>query len=1117
MRSAAAELAPVPPLPIALPPLPLGPPTAIAPMLRRTGNTVAAGSGCVLDDGEVDDPDECYYRTKLCYLKTGGGNKQSSGQSYAQCSDYDPTSTKTDKCGPMSAFYSMWAVGPHDDLHWQDPSWHGASGPVSCPPPPPPPSPRARPPPPRRASPLPASPIHAIPPRRHSPSPPPDRPPSARQKSCGNVETESVQSVAVTHVSGFPDAIVMAASPSRWDHAAGTLSFWNARTLEFITCQPAGIKPEGIKSFSPASGSGMVASINEGSPGAIEEEMRDVGPGGHKRGIGGNQRTVTKPLSLDHAGSFTLCDVAGGVASDINCYTYTMEQSNWEGAMKTAHEYREAGVRLYGPSGDSVKHDLEPEGGDFTSDGKYFIVNLQDNNGYLVFDIEKKKYISLAAYPLLDAHMDASDKDKKINIKDKWGSDNVGAVKLLTPDVAISYTEGGVHYFITANEGDTRDGEDMLGIYGEFEGEEIRMKDLPCTCSDCCDSKELGRLLTTPFLPSDYATNACGTNLCDAAALDAGLSSDFKCYYPNVDYGKGDSIDGITHRTCEGNFATLVAVWYDRATNAAGQAYNVKPWYPSDDGGVDASMTSVDDCAAKCQAKSTCTNWYYEHENGFHECFLKTNDGLPLVCQTYVQHKQHYVKGASWTGYSGPKPSDCVAPAPYTSVPKPGVMTGSPGGTVAIGGRSWSLFKFDPTLATPLSLVYDSGAEIEELMAKPNNNLCAGCTAEDATISSGPHRGEKCTDFCPFGTDGYKGNSLMDQRSDAKGAEPECIETGITSDGKRLVFVGLERYGGIVTYEVPRSGTSPVPVQQDFLNVRNWAVDMGKKSVENCKKCELYASEDQCKAALGDDFISEDDGCECDYDDKECEYEGSCGYSSNEESGAVIGGVEAAAAPTKAGDVGGKRKYCLNDGPESLQFIPAADSPINQDMLIAATPLAGRVTAYIVKRGQKRTNDGSCDTTANCPYVSASMGGKSSGNLRDKYEAPNGVCHVCVNPPSDPTYCATTFNCASPPPPSPPSPRPPPPPPPSPPPQPPRVSAADLAAAEERAAAAEAAATSGVEAAVEATSALPAWGLAVIIVVVILLLVICVVLCVMVRMEKAGKPVFSKMDIGGSV
>ena len=51
----------------------------------------------------------------------------------------------------------------------------------------------------------------------------------------------------------------------------------------------------------------------------------------------------------------------------------------------------------------------------------------------------------------------------------------------------------------------------------------------------------------------------------------------------------------------------------------------------------------------------------------------------------------------------------------------------------------------------------------------------------------------------------------------------------------------------------------------------------------------------------------------------------------------MIGGVEAAAAPTKAGDVGGKRKYCLNDGPESLQFIPAADSPINQDMLIAAT------------------------------------------------------------------------------------------------------------------------------------------------------------------------------------
>ena len=42
----------------------------------------------------------------------------------------------------------------------------------------------------------------------------------------------------------------------------------------------------------------------------------------------------------------------------------------------------------------------------------------------------------------------------------------------------------------------------------------------------------------------------------------------------------------------------------------------------------------------------------------------------------------------------------------------------------------------------------------------------------------------------------------------------------------------------------------------------------------------------------------------------------------------------------------------LNDGPESLVFVSAAESPLGREMLLAATPLAGRLTVFLVERGE---------------------------------------------------------------------------------------------------------------------------------------------------------------------
>jgi hypothetical protein len=115
--------------------------------------------------------------------------------------------------------------------------------------------------------------------------------------------------------------------------------------------------------------------------------------------------------------------------------------------------------------------------------------------------------------------------------------------------------------------------------------------------------------------------------------------------------------------------------------------------------------------------------------------------------------------------------------------------------------------------------------------------------------------------------------------------------------------------------------------------------------------------------------------------------------------------------------------YNLNDGPESLVFVSAADSPLGREMLLAATPLAGRLTAYIIERGLLRGNDGSCPNTASCPYLSTTVGG--TGLYRNAAgKSTIDPCGICIG-----AACARV-GCAAPP--APPSP-PPPPPPPSPP------------------------------------------------------------------------------------
>jgi hypothetical protein len=104
-----------------------------------------------------------------------------------------------------------------------------------------------------------------------------------------------------------------------------------------------------------------------------------------------------------------------------------------------------------------------------------------------------------------------------------------------------------------------------------------------------------------------------------------------------------------------------------------------------------------------------------------------------------------------------------------------------------LGGRSFSIWSTDG------ALVFDSGSDFERVIAARNPEFFNASNDDRA----------------------------FDSRSDNKGPEPEAVTIG--EIGKRsYAFIGLERQGGVVVYDV----TNPVsPVFVDYVNNRDFSVD----------------------------------------------------------------------------------------------------------------------------------------------------------------------------------------------------------------------------------------------------------------------------------------------------
>ena len=110
-----------------------------------------------------------------------------------------------------------------------------------------------------------------------------------------------------------------------------------------------------------------------------------------------------------------------------------------------------------------------------------------------------------------------------------------------------------------------------------------------------------------------------------------------------------------------------------------------------------------------------------------------------------------------------------------------------------LGGRSFSIRSADG------KLLYDSGSDFEDITAQ-RYPFVAGAAVN------------------PFNSS--NDNNNFDDRSDNKGPEPEGVALGKIR-GRTFAFVGLERVGGIMTYDV----TDPTAARfVDYVNTRNFSL-----------------------------------------------------------------------------------------------------------------------------------------------------------------------------------------------------------------------------------------------------------------------------------------------------
>ena len=263
-------------------------------------------------------------------------------------------------------------------------------------------------------------------------------------------------------------------------------------------------------------------------------DMLTFTPDGNKV-LTANEGEPSDDYTIDPEGSVSIIDISGGVNA-ASVTNVTFESLNGD-----IDALREAGVRIYGP-GASVAQDLEPEYIAVTENSQIAVAVLQENNAIARIDLSNNTLIDVLPlgyknHGLAFNGFDASNRSAGIDIKPQ------PTLGMYQPDAIKSVNIDGTDYFVTANEGDSRD-------YDGF-SEELRVEDLFLynfdypNFRDVLMEENLGRLKTTTTNPEKSITTIAGVEISGVAPILSYGARSFSIWDAagNLIFDSGDFIE----------------------------------------------------------------------------------------------------------------------------------------------------------------------------------------------------------------------------------------------------------------------------------------------------------------------------------------------------------------------------------------------------------------------------------------------------------------------------------------------------------------------------------------------------------------------------------------------
>jgi DNA-binding beta-propeller fold protein YncE len=180
-------------------------------------------------------------------------------------------------------------------------------------------------------------------------------------------------------------------------------------------------------------------------------DMVTFTPDGNKV-ITANEGEPDDTYTMDPEGSISIIDISGGVANVTNSNVTTLGFTFFNSQAATL---RSQGVRLFGP-GASVAQDMEPEYVAVSADNTRAFVVCQENNAVVTIDLTNNSILAVNALGTKDHSLAGNGLDSDRN------SDEIHIAQapfqgFYMPDAIATYEVNGNKYFITANEGDSRD------------------------------------------------------------------------------------------------------------------------------------------------------------------------------------------------------------------------------------------------------------------------------------------------------------------------------------------------------------------------------------------------------------------------------------------------------------------------------------------------------------------------------------------------------------------------------------------------------------------------------------------------------------------------------------